>query len=120
MGDARRRCLSTWTGMKTGDTVTYEIIQITTDGTGHVTTTDTAVVTPGNDICGFYPTTRYFKIDKATGQVSVRRKLSAEETDGRSLLGTGAGERLLTAGAVTTIVVRATDPSGEPNGRGEP
>ena len=56
-------------------------------------------------------TCSFFSIDKATGQLRVAKKLSAEETDGRTY---GTAEGAATAGKYT-IVVRATDPSGEPD-----
>ena len=65
-----------------GDVLTYEIVTDNTTGVNGNT-----FVIPSD-----HP---FFKIDKATGQVSVAKKLSAEETDGRTY---GAGEA--TAGGV--------------------
>ena len=79
-----------------GDVLTYEIVTDNTTGADGNTS-----VIPSD-----HP---FFKVDKATGQVSVAKKLSAEETDARTY-GPGAGEA--TAGKYQ-IVVRATDPSGE-------
>ena len=76
-----------------GDVLTYEIVSEDTGDDGNTSVVD-----------GDLP---FFKIDKATGQVSVAKKLSAEETDDRTYGADGA-----TAGKYQ-IVVRATDPSGE-------
>ena len=80
-----------------GDVLTYEIVTETTGTDGN-----TSVVADDHP---------FFSIDKATGQVSVAKKLSAEETDERNYTGPDAA----TAGAYQ-IVVRATDPSGETTG----
>ena len=81
------------------DVLTYEIVTETTGDDGN------ASVVPDDH--------SYFSIDKATGQLRVAKNLSAEETDGRDHDAVDdAGVRLLTAGEYT-IVVRATDPSGE-------
>ncbi len=88
-----------------GDVLTYEIVMSTTGEAA----TDLIVGTPGNSqvVAGDLP---FFSIDKATGQLMVKKMLSAEETDGRRTYGADGA----TAGKYT-IVVRATDPSGEPD-----
>ena len=50
----------------------------------------------------------FFSIDQASGQIKLEKKLSAEQTDGRDY----TGEDPRVAGTYT-VVVRATDPSGE-------
>ena len=78
------------------DILTYELVRSVSPPEGH-----TGVVIEDLD---------FFRIDKATGQLRVRRALSHEQTDGRDY--TGATPP--TAGTYT-VVVRATDPSGEAN-----
>ena len=83
------------------DVLTYEIVIVSTGDNSNA-----AVVASDHS---------YFSIDKATGQLKVAKKLSAEETDGRTYFDEeDPPGRLLTAGEYT-IVVRATDPSGEGN-----
>ena len=53
----------------------------------------------------------YFDIDKEKGQITVKENLSFEDNDGRNYAGADAP----TAGEYT-VVVRATDPSGETTG----
>ena len=53
----------------------------------------------------------FFAIDKATGQIMVKKALSAEMTDGRTY--TGANAAVL---GEYVVFVRATDPSGEGDG----
>ena len=53
----------------------------------------------------------FFSIDKVSGQIMLEMKLSAEATDDRNYEGVDAA----TAGSYT-VVVRATDPSGETTG----
>ena len=74
-----------------GDTLTYEIV-MTADGNADVVVEDLA----------------FFDIDKESGQLRVKQQLSHEATDGR----TYEGDTARIAGEYT-IVVRATDPSGE-------
>ena len=54
---------------------------------------------------------RFFSIDRATGQLMVRKSLSAEKTDGRTYTGAEAA----TPGEYV-VFVRATDSSGEGGG----
>ena len=54
----------------------------------------------------------FFTIDRATGQLTLRKTLSHEATDGRDYTDTDSP----IAPGVYTVVVRATDPSGEAGG----
>ena len=95
------------------DTLTYEIVEVRVTGDGnadHEAADDTTVGSPGNDavVIADLP---YFSIDKDDGQIRVARKLSAEETDGR----TYTGDTATSTPGEYQVVVRATDPSGEPN-----
>ena len=93
-----------------GDTLTYEIVQVRVGETGATLSGANTVGDPGNN--GVVTADlSYFSIDNDDGQIRVARKLSAEETDGRTYTGTGATS---TPGEYQ-VVVRATDPSGEPN-----
>ena len=93
-----------------GDILTYEIVKLRVGDTGATPSDATTVGNPGNNevVLADLP---FFSIDKANGQLMVARMLSAEETDGRTYTGTGATS---TPGQYT-VVVRATDPSGEPD-----
>ena len=78
------------------DVLTYEIVMTVEDN--------------GSVVLGDLP---FFSIDKATGQIMVKKKLSAEETDDRTYFDTAdPPARILDVGEYT-VVVRATDPSGE-------
>ena len=84
------------------DVLTYEIVMSNADGEDDAN---------ASVVIGDLP---FFSIDKTNGQLKVAKKLSAEETDGRMYF-TDADPPVrtdLTAGEYT-IVVRATDPSGE-------
>ena len=102
-----------------GDILTYEIVKIKTisdSDTGYEEVTSTAVGNPNNTsvVMRDYP---FFSIDKATGQLRVKKMLSAEMTDGRwyNATTTTVGETEMAAAGKYTVVVRATDPSGEPD-----
>ena len=86
------------------DVLTYEIFLNTAGGTA--TTVDIGGTSYSTDLA-------FFSIDKRTGQIMVKKNLSAEETDGRNY--TGGGDNQATAG-VYTVVVRATDSSSEEDG----
>ena len=96
------------------DVLTYEIVTVDVKGG----TLATAIIpgNPGNDsvVEGDLP---FFSIDKATGQLRVKKMLSAEMTDGRwyNATTTTPGETEMAAAGKYTVVVRATDPSGEPD-----
>ena len=76
------------------DVLTYELV---------MTTGDNPEV-----VVGDLP---FFSIDKASGQIKLEMKLSAEATDGR-----GYEVADPTIAGIYTVVVRATDPSGETTG----
>ena len=52
----------------------------------------------------------FFSVDKASGQIMLEQSLSAEETDGRTYVDNDANSPVA---GIYTVVVRATDPSGE-------
>lgn len=100
-----------------GDVLTYEIVEIreTTD-TGYEAVTATDPGNPNNTavVRQDYP---FFSIDQDDGQLRVKKKLSAEMTDGRNYDANdaNAGTTGTAKAGEYTIVVRATDPSGEGN-----
>ena len=84
-----------------GDVLTYEIVMSNTgdDGNLSVVVRTDAI----NDA-------EFFSIDKATGQLMVGMSLTAEMEDKRPYSGDGAA-----IPGKYVVVVRATDPSGEPD-----
>ena len=94
-----------------GDVLSYEIVMVNVAG-GTAATAD-APGNPGNDsvVAGDLP---FFSIDQATGQLRVKKTLSAEMTDGRTYDDGDPATTDPVAGKYT-VVVRATDPSGEGN-----
>ena len=102
------------------DVLTYEIVEIkTTDPTddpNYVAVTETAPGNPNNSsvVRQDHP---FFSIDQATGQLRVKKPLSAEMTDLRNYTEPDSPDpavEVAKAGEYK-VVVRATDPSGEPN-----
>ncbi len=94
-----------------GDVLTYEIVMVNVAGG---TAADANVPgDPGNDsvVAGDL---RFFSIDEATGQLRVKETLSAEMTDRRTYDDGDDATTDPVAGKYT-VVVRATDPSGDPN-----
>ena len=91
------------------DTLTYELVEINENGTA---ATGELVGEPHNTAVDTEDV-EFFSIDKDTGQIRVAKALSAEETDDRTYEDVG-GAAIREAG-VYKVVVRATDPSGEPN-----
>ena len=90
-----------------GDILTYQIV------------IDAVAANGGNPavVAADHP---YFSIDKATGQLRVARKLSAEETDGRLYVRPeGDTTSAISTPGQYTVVVRAVDPSGEGNSVGD-
>lgn len=94
-----------------GDDLTYELVMIAGAGTA-AAAADTYPGPPGDPGNGMVDTedVAYFSIDKDTGQIRVAKTLSAENNDDRDYAATSPP----TAGKYT-VVVRATDPSGEGN-----
>ena len=85
-----------------GDVITYGLIAVDTDDT------QTGCQGPNCDDVDF------FIVDKATGDISVKKALDHEADDGRNYDGDPAANppTVVTAGEYI-IIVRATDPSGE-------
>ena len=96
-----------------GDVLTYEIVMVA-ESAG---TAATALIpgNPGNDSVVMQDL-QFFSIDKADGQLRVKKMLSAEMTDGRNYDpdATDAATTGTAKAGEYTVVVRATDPSGEP------
>ena len=87
------------------DTLTYELVALGGDEL-------TEALNPGSRD-GDDPNNvdvKFFEIDPATGEVTVKKMLSYEEDDDRDY--TGTGDDKITAGEYK-FIVRATDPSGE-------
>ena len=85
-----------------GDTLTYELVALGGDELTEDLNQNMMPDDPNNADVDF------FKIDPATGAVTVKKMLSYEADDGRPYIGDNA----VTAGEYK-FIVRATDPSGE-------
>ena len=85
-----------------GDTLTYELVALGGDELTKALNQNMMPDDPNNADVDF------FKIDPATGAVTVKKMLSYEADDGRPYMGDNA----VTAGEYK-FIVRATDPSGE-------
>lgn len=92
-----------------GDVLTYSL-----DNDDQVSTAVALTRTVGADT---YPTdVSFFDIDQATGQITVKKSLSAEMTDGRRYEDDGDAATTEAVPGKYVLFVRATDPSGELTG----